>query len=152
MMTGSFVDTIISSNGYTKTQIIQVLNEIQAHFGYLPMSELEMLGNRLNITKSKLWGIISFYNHYRLTKPAKYNLRVCFGTACHVKNSEMLKENFEDRVIEDNLTDVSTESVYCLGSCAKAPVFELNKEIHGSMTTEKVARLVNQIKVMEEAE
>lgn len=98
---------------------------------------------------SKLWGIISFYSHYKLTKPANYTVRVCSGTACHVKNSGMLKKNFHDNMEGVGQGVFTTESVACLGCCALAPVFEVNGEVHGNLNTTKIKKLADDIKTKE---
>lgn len=132
-----------------KTSIVQMLNDLQSHYGYLPKEELVQLSKVVGLPLSKIWGIITFYSHYKMTKPAKHSVRVCSGTACHVKNSSLLKEVFEENI--RNLPDdaVSVEKVACLGCCALAPVFEISGEIHGNMKKEKVEALVNEIKLEE---
>ena len=128
-----------------KTAIIQMLNAIQDHYGYLPKDEIISLSKSIMLPMSKIWGIITFYSHYKLTRPAKHPVRVCSGTACHVKNSKLLKDVFEELIEDLPEDEVSVESVACLGCCALAPVFEVNGEVHGGMTKKKVEELASEL-------
>jgi len=141
--------SIARSYGNDKTSIVQMLNDLQSHYGYLPKEELVQFSKLVDLSLSKIWGIITFYSHYKLTKPAKHPVQVCSGTACHVRNSSLLKEVFEEKIRILPEDAVSVEKVACLGCCALAPVFEASGVIHGNMTKEKVEALVNDIKLEE---
>jgi NADH:ubiquinone oxidoreductase subunit E len=138
----AIVSELVEREGTDRSRLIPLLNALQDHHGYLPADEIKSLARLINVSLSKIWGVMTFYSHYKLEPPAKYGIRVCSGTACHVKNSGMLRDTF---VKEATIEDYSIEEVACLGCCALAPVFEVNGEIHAAMSTKKVRELIHDL-------
>lgn len=137
--------------------LISVLNEVQEKFKYLPYSVLEQVSISLKVSMAKIYGIVTFYHHYKLEKPGKYLIRCCEGTACHVKNSNMIINTLDldynikiGQTTDDGL--FSMEQVACMGGCALAPIVEINGERHGKMDHKKIKRLIREIKKKEEKE
>lgn len=146
MLSPDVSSTILNRYDNNASHIIQILNDLQEFHGYLPKDDLKKISNELNLPMSKIWGIITFYSHYKMKPPAANTVRICTGTACHVKNSKMLKETFEEQMNVENDELYTTETVACLGCCALAPVFEINGKVHGKLDTSKVKKLANKIK------
>ena len=151
----SETDEILRKYEYKGSSIVQVLSELQNLHSYLPFEDLEYISRRLNLPLAKIYGIITFYADFKLNKPGKYNIKSCHGTACYVKNAEMitntLKFDFDiepGKTTDDEL--FSMEHVSCIGACALAPVVEINGEVHGEMDSKQMRRIVKRLKREEE--
>lgn len=147
----SETDEILRKYDYKGSAIIQILSDLQDFHSYLPFDKLEYISKSLNLPLAKIFGIITFYADFKLNKPGKYNIKSCHGTACYVKNAEMitntLKFDFEiepGKTTSDEL--FSMEHVSCIGACALAPVVEINGEVHGEMDSKKMRRIVKKLK------
>ena len=135
--------------------LIQILNEIQKDEGYLPHAFLKMLSSELGTPLSKIYGVLSFYEHFKLVKPGKNIITACMGTACFVKGATTLSTTISNMLgIESGETTsdklFSFERVACLGCCALAPVVQINGEVHGKMTPNKLQKLLTKIQKEEE--
>jgi NADH-quinone oxidoreductase subunit E len=122
--------------------LITVLEEIQEHYGYLPQRELLYAARELEFPLSQLYGAATFYNLFRFEAPGRYVVRVCKGTACHVRRAdgilELLKEKLgigEAETTADGLFTLQT--VACMGACSLAPVMVVNDLTYGNMTPEQ---------------
>ncbi|MCE7735749.1 MAG: NAD(P)H-dependent oxidoreductase subunit E [Candidatus Heimdallarchaeota archaeon] len=147
----SETDEILRKYDFKGSAIIQVLSDLQDFHSYLPFEKLEYISKRLNLPLSKIYGIITFYSDFKLNKPGKYNIKSCHGTACYVKNAEMITNTLKfDFEIEPGKTTsdeiFSMEHVSCIGACALAPVVEINGEVHGEMDSKKMRRIVKKLK------
>ena len=132
--------------------IISVLQSIQNKFGYIPEEEAKYLSKKLEIPLVKVYGIITFYNQFKLQQTGKYVFRICAGTACHVNNSKELIDHFKEKLeIDEGETTkdgiFTLEIVTCIGACARSPAIMLNGEVHGRMTKEKLNKLIKEIKM-----
>ena len=128
----------------------RLLQMAQNTMGYLPDAAISMVAKHLSITRSQVYGVASFYNQFRFTPPGRNQIKVCMGTACHVKGGEIILENFERKLdIKEGETtpdrEFSIERVACVGCCALAPVTMIGKDIHGHMAPSKVEGLVLQM-------
>lgn len=135
--------------------LIQILNAIQRNEGYLPHASLELLSSELKIPLSKIYGVLTFYESFKLTKPGKNIITMCMGTACFVKGASSLNTELINILgIESGETTkdgfFTYERVACLGCCALAPVVLINGEVHGQMTPNKLRKLITQIQREEE--
>jgi len=122
--------------------LITVLAEIQEHYGYLPKREVLYTARELRFPLSQVYGAATFYNLFRFEAPGRYLVRVCKGTACHVRRAdgilELLKEKLgieEAETTPDGLFTLQT--VACVGACSLAPVMVVNDLTYGNMTPEK---------------
>lgn len=132
-------------------KLIPILQEVQDEYRYLPEKILNMIATTLNISPARVFGVVTFYSHFTLSPKGKYIIRICDGTACHVKQSTKLLETLNSKL---NLTDGRTttkdmmftvETVSCLGACGLAPVVVINDDVHGQMTPAKVNELIDGI-------
>jgi NADH:ubiquinone oxidoreductase subunit E len=151
MQVFSGTDEILRKYNYDRSSIVQILSHLQEIHSYLPFRELEYISDVLSLPLSKIFGIITFYADFKLNKPGKYNIKSCQGTACFVKNANMitntLKFDFEiepGKTTSDQL--FSMEHVSCIGACALAPVVEINGEVHGEMDSKQMRRIVKRLK------
>lgn len=149
------VRDIIAKHNFSAQQLIPILQEVQDIYNYLPQDVMEYIAEKLGITAGHVFGVATFYAHFTLTPKGKYVIRVCDGTACHVKQSETLIKTVETelkldaakRASDDGL--FTLETVACLGSCGTAPVVVINEEVHGNMTKEKTVELIKNIRLRE---
>ena len=128
----------------------RLLQMAQNTMGYLPDAAISMVAAHLSITPSQVYGVASFYHQFRFTPPGKNPIKVCMGTACHVKGGGIIMENFERKLeIKEGETtpdrEFSIERVACVGCCALAPVAVIGEDIQGHMAPSKVEGLVLQI-------
>jgi NADH-quinone oxidoreductase subunit E len=133
-------------------RLIAILQEIQEAYSYLPEDILVYVATALQITPSAVYGVATFYSHFTLKPKGKYVIRVCDGTACHVKKSndiiKLLEKELglsEKKKTTDDLL-FTLEVVACLGACGLAPVLMVNDQVHGAMTKEKTSVLLQKIR------
>jgi NADH-quinone oxidoreductase subunit E len=135
-------DILKSSRG-EKKELIPILQQIQAKFGYLPREAMLEVAEFLRIPESSVYGVATFYNQFRFTPPGKHPIRVCLGTACHMKGGNIISEAWERELgikVGEVTTDreFSLERVACVGCCAMAPVTVVEEIVQGKVTPTKV--------------
>lgn len=128
--------------------IIPVLQEAQDIYGYLPKEVLEQISEELKIPLSKVYGITTFYAQFHLTPRGRNIVRVCLGTACHVRGGAQVLEKLQEELqIDDGETteDLSftLESVACIGACGLAPVIMINDDTHGKLAPDKIKEILS---------
>ena len=138
-----------------RSRLIPLLQMVQQALSYLPPEALRMVAEHLDIPVSEVYGVATFYNQFRFTPPGKYPIKVCLGTACHVKGGEIILENFERKLdIKEGETtedrEFSIERVACVGCCALAPVVLVGEAVQGNMMPSKVEGLFVRIQVEKE--
>jgi len=133
-----------------KADLIPALQSIQNAYGYLPREAIFKISRRLKISESEIYGVATFYAQFRFTPPGKHHLKVCLGTACHVKGGEQMLEALKylfaikpGETTADGKYDL--ERVACLGCCALAPVVVVNNEVHGRMNRVIYTQLLESI-------
>jgi NADH-quinone oxidoreductase subunit E len=119
--------------------LIPILQKTQETFGYIPRESVKRISSFLKISENQIFGVASFYSQFRFTPPGKNSIRVCLGTACHVRGGQILCDAVERELdikpgetTKDMRYDL--ERVACLGCCALAPVVQVNHDIHSRMT------------------
>ena len=127
--------------------LIPILQEVQESQGYVSPNVIDEIAAFTGISPGEIFGVASFYAHFRFTKPGKHTVKVCRGTACHVRGSERILEAVErDLKIKAGETTsdglFSLERVACFGCCALAPVVVMDKDVHGRMSSPKAQRLL----------
>lgn len=137
--------------------LIPILQMVQNNLAYLPSEALKTVAEHLGILESEVYGVATFYNQFRFHPPGKHPIKVCLGTACHVKAGDIILENFERKLeISDGETtpdrEFSIDRVACVGCCALAPVAIIDETVHGHMAPSKVEGLLLRIKLQEEME
>lgn len=149
-------DEIIASHGQDQSALIPIIQDIQSAFRYLPPELLSYVAKKIGITEAKAYSVATFYENFSFDPKGKYVIRVCDGTACHVRRStDILNRIYEElkldgkKVTTDDML-FTVETVSCLGACGLAPVMTVNDEVHPAMTPEKASALLEEIRKMEE--
>lgn len=145
------LDGILEAHGYDPSQIIAIMQDIQKECRYLPQDALCYIAGKLNISEAKVYGVATFYENFSLEPKGKYVIKVCDGTACHVRKSVPILEEFrkvlgvsaDAPTTKDGLFTV--ETVSCLGACGLAPVCTVNDVVNPAMTPEKARELIDGI-------
>lgn len=145
------IDEIIDSRGEEKS-IIAILQDIQEEYRYLPRPAFDYLSKKLGVSIAKIYSIATFYENFSLSPKGKYVIKICDGTACHVRKSipildalrSTLKLDDEKHTTDDLLYTV--ETVSCLGACGLAPVITVNDKVYPAMTPEKANALLEELK------
>lgn len=133
-----------------KDNLIQILNEIQDKFGYIPeLAQIET-SKFLKIPMAEIYGVITFYSRFTLEPKGKYTISVCLGTACYVKGSQKIIDRLKERLkiepgqtTEDGL--FSIDQTRCVGACGLAPVFTVNGEVYGKATVKKLDEVLDKL-------
>ena len=148
----SVLDNAIKEFGNKESSLISILQSAQEHYRYLPKEVFPYLAEKLNISEAKIFGVATFYENFSLEQKGKYVIKVCDGTACHVRHSvpilEALRKELglsEAKKTTDDLM-FTVETVACLGACSSAPAITLNNEIYPTMTPETAVALVKSLK------
>ena len=143
------IDEVIEKYRDDPGPLISILQEIQNIIGYLPEEVLSYLSRKLKVPESKIWGVVTFYSQFYLEPRGKNTIKVCLGTACHVKGAGKILDRLKEilRIKEGETTkdlNFSLETVRCLGTCFLAPVIMVNKDYFGKLTPDKVEQIINQ--------
>ena len=146
------LDNAILKFGNEEKALIAVLQEAQEHYRYLPKEIFPYLAEKLGVSEAKIYGVATFYENFSLEKKGKYVIKVCDGTACHVRHSipilEALRKELglsETKKTTDDLL-FTVETVSCLGACSSAPAVMVNNEIYPTMTPETAVALIRSLK------
>jgi len=134
---------VISKCKPERGNLIPLLQEIQAELGYLPQEAMQEVASFLDIPKVEVYGVVTFYNQFRLAPLGKHHVRVCMGTACHLRGGKLILEALERELsikVGQTAPDrsFSLERVACVGCCMLAPVVLIGEEIHPKMTPFKM--------------
>jgi NADH-quinone oxidoreductase subunit E len=130
-----------------RKNLIPILQRIQEILAYLPPEPIQMVAKHLHLSAGEVYGVATFYNQFRFHPPGKHPIKVCLGTACHVRGGEIILENFERKLnIRDGQTtpdrEFSIDRVACVGCCAIAPVALVEEKVYGHMAPSKVEGLI----------
>ncbi len=145
------VDEIIKKYDSKDSWLVMVLQDLQDEFNYLPAEVLKRVAEKLKISLSRVFSVATFYSSFSLTERGKHLIKVCDGTACHLRGFVNISDEITRHIgIKAGQTTkdkkFTLEVVACLGACALAPVMSVNSEYHGSMTAEKIAETLDQYK------
>ena len=132
-----------------KEDLISLLQDIQEEFGYLPRNVLHALSKEIHVPEHEIFGVATFYSQFTFNQPGRHKVRVCLGTACHVRGAVGILEELQRTInIKPGSTskdgEFSLETVMCLGACALGPIVVMDDEYHGQMTPLKVQKLVRE--------
>ncbi len=138
-----------------KSNLIQILNEVQEYYGYVPEKAQLAISEYLKIPMAEVYGVVTFYARFTLKPKGKYHIAICLGTACFVKGSEQILNRAKERlgIVEGETTKdgkFSLEATRCIGACGLAPVFTVNGEVYGKATVKKLDEILD--KIMENPE
>ena len=145
-------DEIIEHYEKCAASLIPIMQDIQAEYRYLPAELLTYVAEKIGVTEAKAFSVATFYENFSFEPKGKYIIKVCDGTACHVRKSmpvkeAMLKElglTHKKHTTDDMMFTV--ETVSCLGACGLAPTLTVNDEVHPKMTPEKAVELLNELR------
>lgn len=148
---------ILERYEYNENKIIPILQAVQEEYRYLPQEVMTFIATSLKVSPARLYGVATFYSHFSLEPKGKHILRMCDGTACHVRGSlkviNALRERLslsEKKITTDDLL-FTFETVSCLGACGLAPVLVVDDAVHGQVTPEQALALLEEI-IAKEAE
>jgi NADH-quinone oxidoreductase subunit E len=146
---------ILNRHGRRPSGLIPILQAIQHEYQYLPEEVLTYVATSLDIPPARVFGVATFYAHFALEPKGKHIIRVCDGTACHVKQSlpvlDALREKLGTTEKIKTTADMqfTVETVACLGACGLAPVIVVDEQVHGQITPERAVALVDEIKAQD---
>jgi NADH-quinone oxidoreductase subunit E len=148
---------ILENLGSKRENLIPILQQIQEAFGYLPPSAMWEVAESLNIPEIDVYSVATFYNQFRLTPPGKHSIRVCMGTACHVKGGHITLAAWQRRLkIESGQTtpdrEFDLDTVACVGCCAMAPVSVVDKKVEAKADPTRVDGILLQFQLQKEKE
>ncbi|HZJ99213.1 MAG TPA: NAD(P)H-dependent oxidoreductase subunit E [Tissierellaceae bacterium] len=146
------IDTIIDEHDKKPSSIISILQGVQREYRYLPEEVIYYLADQMDISASKIYGIATFYENFSLEPKGKHIIKICDGTACHIRKSQPILDALraelnltEDKRTTDDLL-ITVEMVSCLGACSLAPVVNVDGLVYAKMTPNKTQALVKKIK------
>ena len=133
------------------SELIPILQEIQERFGYILRDAMRETARFLNMPEAGVYGVATFYAQFNLTPQGKHRIKVCLGTACHVRGGTAIVEALSRKLgIRPGETtpdlEFSVERVACFGSCALAPVVVMDGKVHGRMTPQKTVKLLESLR------
>jgi NADH-quinone oxidoreductase subunit E len=139
----------------SETKIIPILQAVQEEYRYLPQEVLTFIATSLGVSPARLYGVATFYSHFSLEPKGKHILKMCDGTACHVRASSAVIDAIRER-LHLNAKKITTddmmftfETVSCLGACGLAPVLVVDDEIYGQVKPEQALAILDKIEAEE---
>lgn len=148
------VDGIIDRLGATPSSMIAILQGIQERYHYLPKEVFPHIAGRVGVSEAGIYSVATFYENFSLEPKGKYVIKVCDGTACHVRKSTPILERLrgelglsEEKITTDDLS-FTVQTVACLGACGLAPAMTVNDKVYPAMTPEKAVALLNELREM----
>ena len=147
----SNVLSIIENYNHDKARLITILQKVQNEYRYLPQEVLTYIATALDMPVAEVYGVATFYAHFTLEPKGKYVVKVCNGTACHVKGAmslvEVLYKKLNLSAAKDTTDDMlfTVETVSCLGACGLAPVMVVNEKVYGQINQERTEEVIDQL-------
>lgn len=141
---------ILEKYAQVKDNLIQILNEVQEYYGYIPERAMLAISEYLEMPMAEIYGVVTFYSRFTLKPKGKHHIAVCLGTACFVKGSEQILDRAKERLgidVGETTKDgeFSLEATRCIGACGLAPVFTVNNEVYGKATVKKMDEIIDKI-------
>ena len=145
-------DAIIAAHGAKEASLIPIIQDIQREYRYLPPELLSYVAGQIGITEAKAYSVATFYENFSFEPKGKYVIKVCDGTACHVRKSPAILERLymelglsKEKVTTDDML-FTIETVSCLGACGLAPVLTVNDKVYPAMTPDAAAELIEELR------
>lgn len=145
-------DSIIELHGAQTASLIPIIQDIQSEYRYLPPELLSYVAKKIGITEAKAYSVATFYENFSFEPKGKYVIKVCDGTACHVRKSLALLDRLykdlglsKEKVTTDDML-FTVETVSCLGACGLAPVLMVNETVHPAMTPDAVTEMLKNLR------
>ncbi len=147
----SKLNSILKKFGYKKSNLIAILQNVQEVYRYLPEDALTYVSVKMGLSPASVFGVATFYSQFSLNPKGKFEIKVCDGTACHVRGSmpvfNAIKKKLgltDDKITTDCLR-FSVETVSCLGACGLAPVVMINDKVYPKMTSEAMSIVLDEL-------
>ena len=142
------VDNLVARFAVTPGPLLPLLHAVQDAFGYIPAEAVSAIARGLNLSRAEVHGVISFYHDFRSTPPGRHVLKLCRAEACQAMGARELEAQLVSRLgigFHETTADgsITLEPVYCLGNCACAPTAMLDGTVHGRLSTERMASLLD---------
>jgi NADH-quinone oxidoreductase subunit E len=150
--------TILDKHGRKPSRLVPILQAVQEEYRYLPKEVLTYVATALDVSPARVFGVATFYSHFAIEPKGRHIVRLCDGTACHVKDSIPILEAIRKRLgLEGKRTTTAdmlftVETVACLGACGLAPVVVVDDQVHGQMTPESGVKLIEAVIAKEQAQ
>ena len=148
------VEDICDSYAHEPSPLMMILSAIQKKYGYIPLEVQEVVSKKTGITTAEIYGVVTFYSFFSLKPKGKYVIGICLGTACYVKNSQMVLDKFHEKLgiqsgetTEDGLFTI--EAIRCIGACALAPAMSINGKVYPKVTPDQVERIIDEYRQKE---
>lgn len=145
-------DEIIAEHGAVPSALIPIIQDIQGEYRYLPPELLVYVAGKIGVTEAKAYSVATFYENFSFEPKGKYVIKVCDGTACHVRKSTSILERLytelgvsKDKPTTDDMM-FTLETVSCLGACGLAPVLTVNDKVYPSMTPDAASELIRELR------
>lgn len=145
------VDEVLARYHGGRTHLISILQDLQAEFHWLPPEMLTHVAQKMGVSLTELFGLVTFYRSFRLTPRGKHLITVCMGTACHVRGAPRILRELQTQLQikpEETTPDqlCTLETARCLGACALGPIVVVDDECQGQMTKAKLHALIDELK------
>jgi NADH-quinone oxidoreductase subunit E len=145
------IQALLKAHDPARSSLIPILQDVQKKLGYISQGAVKSISRYLGESENEIFGVATFYTQFRFTPPGDHSVKICRGTACHVRGCErLMAETVRQLGIEPGGTTkdrrFDLESVACFGSCALSPVVVVNEKVHGRMTPQKVRRLLKRMR------
>jgi NADH:ubiquinone oxidoreductase subunit E len=140
-----YLDSVVEKYSHFDGPLIQIMLDVNDHYRYLPKDVLEYLSFKLDVPLSYIYRLATFYKAFSLELRGKFHIKVCLGTACHVRGARQVVDRIRDRVSGAEEGLLSLETVNCLGTCAIGPVMMINEEFYGNLNTEEVDKVLSSL-------
>ena len=148
----AIVDKVLAAHDCKQSGIIAILQEIQEHYHYLPKEIFQHIADKLEMSEAEIYSVATFYENFSLEPKGKFDIKICDGTACHVRRSIPILDRIRaelglsaEKKTSDDL-NFTVETVSCLGACGLAPVLTVNDVVHPAMTPDKASALLRDLR------
>lgn len=147
----SKLNEILDKHEHKSSNLVAILQDVQSEFRYLPEEVMSYIATDLQIPDSTVFGVATFYAQFSLRPKGKVVIRVCNGTACHVRGSQEVRDAIRRKLglkdDQDTTDDMqfTVETVSCLGACGLAPVVMIDDEVYGQTTPEAIEKIIDQL-------
>ena len=145
-------DEVIAVYDRKPASLIPIMQDIQAEYRYLPGELLNYVADEIGVTRSRAYSVATFYENFSFEAKGKYVIKVCDGTACHVRKSQPVKDAIvkelglaDGKCTTDDMM-FTVETVSCLGACGLAPTMMVNEDVHPKMTPDKAVKLIRELR------
>ena len=150
--------SILAAHGNNAANLIAILQDVQAEYNYLSEANLTLIADTLDISVSRVYSVATFYENFSLEAKGKHIIKVCAGTACHVRKSQPIYNAIREYLELEDKQKTSADSLFtletvaCLGACGLAPVVTVNDQVHSKMTPELAIELLEHLRKEEAAQ